>query len=172
MKPYDVIVALRLAIASEDDRARPTSWLAKSLGLSTSRIHESLRRLHRVRIVDPAGNRVVESQLLEFLEHGIRFVFPADVGAVTRGFPTASSAPPLADVFPDGDAESRFVWPHASGTVRGSAIAPLHSGVPAIAEDDPAMYRLLALVDAARLDDPRLRREAIAALKSELGARV
>ncbi|MBC7459799.1 MAG: hypothetical protein H7287_00410 [Thermoleophilia bacterium] len=169
MKPYDLIVALRLLLADEAARARPTTWLASELGLSTSRIHESLGRLHRVRIVDSSGNRVSAPVLTEFLEHGLRFVFPAELGSVVRGVPTATSAEPLASVFVDpGDAASGFVWPSSSGKVRGVSIVPLHKLVPSIAEHDERMHELLALVDGLRLDDPRVRREAAAAFRERV----
>lgn len=172
MKPYDLLIALRLAIAPEDKRLRPTAWLAESLGLSTSRIHESLRRLHRVRIVDPHDNRVSTASLLEFVEHGLRYTYPVDLGVVTRGVPTASSAPPLAETFGEGPAESAFVWPDGLGQVRGASVAPLHPNVPAIALHDPRMHQLLALLDAARMDDPRIRAAGVTGLRDALKARV
>lgn len=168
MKPYDLIIALRLSLATEEERQRPTSWLAESLRLSTSRIHESLQRLHRVRIVDPSGNRVVSSSLLEFIEHGVRYVFPAELGPVTRGIATASSAPPLDAMFATTADETRFVWPSGAGSVRGTSVTALHKLVPEIALRDPRMHELLALLDGARLDDQRVRREAITMLRTQL----
>ncbi len=169
MKPYDLIVTLRLSLADESARARPRSWLSDDLGLSTSRIHESLARLHRVRIVDPIDNRVSVPMLTEFLEHGVRFVFPAELGTIARGVPTATSAEPLASVFVDpGDPSGAFVWPSGGGTTRGVSIVPLHKLAPTIAQRDERMHELLALVDGLRLDDPRVRRESAAALRDRL----
>lgn len=169
MKPYDLIVALRLLLADERDRERPAGWLASELGLSTSRIHESLGRLRAAKLVDPLHNRVARKQLLEFIEHGVPYVFPAKVGAVARGVPTATSAMPLSKVFGEvANSESAFVWPSASGDVRGASIAPLHKLAPEIAERDERMHELLALVDGMRLGNARIRKEAVPALKERL----
>lgn len=168
MKSYDLIVALRLLLADASERERPTTWLANELGLSTSRIHESLGRLRTARLVDPLHNRVARKQLLEFIEHGVPYVFPAEVGAVTRGVPTATSAMPLASVFDASGPESAFVWPSALGTVRGASVVPLHKLVPEIAERDERMHELLALVDGVRLGNARIRKEALPALKERM----
>lgn len=38
----------------------------------------------------------MKAELLEFLLHGVRFVYPVERGGLTRGLPTAHAAPPLS----------------------------------------------------------------------------
>jgi hypothetical protein len=60
------------------------------------------------------------------------------------------------------------VWPDPDGKVQGAAVQPLYSSVPHAASRDPALYDLLALVDALRLG--RARERALA--EKELGKRL
>jgi hypothetical protein len=52
------------------------------------------------------------------------------------------------------------VWPDPEGSTRGVAFEPLYPTVPQAARRDPALYELLALVDAVR--DGRARERKIA----------
>jgi hypothetical protein len=56
------------------------------------------------------------------------------------------------------------VWPHKDGTVRGVAFYPLYPTVPDAANNNPALYELLALVDAVRGGNMRERALAIVEL--------
>jgi hypothetical protein len=95
------------------------------------------------------GDRLNRSSLLEFLLHGIRYAFPAEIGSPTRGIPTSYAAPPIRDSIADaGDLPP--VWPYADGKVRGYSFVPLHKNVPQAALEDARLYELLALVDALR----------------------
>ena len=62
--------------------------------------------------------------------------------------PTAHAAPPLKGQIIDGDLPP--VWPDAEGKVRGVTFEPLHKAAPKAARKDPALYELLALIDAVR----------------------
>ena len=82
---------------------------------------------------------------------------------MTRGVPTSHAAAPLkALIVPSS--EPVPVWPYKAGTVRGAAFYPLYPTVPEAALANPALYELLALVDAVRGGSPRERALAIAAL--------
>ena len=61
------------------------------------------------------------------------------------------------------------MWPYAEGKVRGYAFAPLYRTVPEAALRDPALYELLALVDAIRDGRARERSLARQALEKRLG---
>ena len=105
--------------------------------------------------------------LVEFLVHGVKYAFPPDRGTMTRGTPTAYAAPPMNKEFvPDSDPPP--VWPDPDGTVRGLAFSPLTRGTPKAARQDPALYEVLALVDAIR--DGRVRERRYA--EKELTARL
>ena len=116
-----------------------------------------------------AAGRPILPALEEFLIHGVRYAYPPKRGELTRGMPTGYAAPPLNKVIVQPN-EPPPVWPYAEGTVRGYSFAPLFPSVPVAASRDPALYELLALVDAMR--DGRARERSLAAkeLKSRLAA--
>ena len=66
------------------------------------------------------------------------------------------------------DGELPPVWPDPEGTVRGEELRPLYRSAPAAARRDPALYELLALVDAVRAGRPRERKLAVAELEARL----
>jgi len=49
------------------------------------------------------------------------------------------------------------VWPDPQGRQRGIAITPLHPAVPELARRDPELAERLALIDAIRMGDARIR---------------
>jgi len=162
----DLVVILKLAVMGSAPWTYPS--LAASLPLSPSQVHTSVRRLERCDLYSVARKAPLGRNLLEFLSHGVRYVFPASVGSLGRGIPTASSAPPLNTLLPSGG--ERFVWPSRQGEVVGQSVDPLIAGVPDMAATDPALGELLALVDAIRIGKARERTVAIAELKKRLMA--
>jgi hypothetical protein len=69
--------------------------------------------------------------------------------------PTAWAAPVLSGKISESD-QMVSVWPDPDGKVQGAAVHPLYRSVPQAAQRDPALYDLLALVDARRIrPDPR-----------------
>lgn len=165
LKPQDVVVLLKIAAKGGE------SWravdLAGELGISASEVCMALERARRVGMLEDGKRRLRKAPLLEFLVHGLKYVFPAEPGALCRGVPTAHSAPPLAGriVAEEGD---RFVWPCAEGSVRGQAVTPLYPSVPEAARRDPRLHELLALVDALRVGRARERKLAQAELERRL----
>lgn len=167
LKPQDVVLLLKLV-------AQPgVSWtypgLAQELVLSASEVHAAIRRAHQAHLAtEPtASARPVRAALKEFLLHGVRYVFAPDRGNITRGMPTGYAAPPLSRKIAAGS-EPPPVWPFERGEARGYAFSPLYRSVPQAAQRDPALYELLALVDAIR--DGRARERALAA--KELASRL
>jgi hypothetical protein len=99
------------------------------------------------------------SGLEEFLVHGLKYSFPAEHGEVTRGIPTSYAAEPLkSEIAVSNDLPP--VWPWHDGNTRGVGLEPLYKNVPRAALRDPALYQLLALVDAIR--DGRARERNLA----------
>lgn len=157
LKPQDLVVALKLAAHPGEDWSYP--GLAGSLRMSPSETHATVRRLKACRLYSVTTERISRRNLLEFVMHGVWYAFPAEEGATVRGMPTAWSAPPLSGrLVLDEDAGA--VWPSAHGTARGRAIVPLHRRAPEAAANDPALYELLALVDAMRAGRARERKIA------------
>jgi hypothetical protein len=97
--------------------------------------------------------------LEEFLVHGLKYVFPAERGEMSRGVPTSYGAAPLRKMIAPTD-EPIPVWPYPDGTHRGVSFAPLYKTAPAAALRDASFYELLALADALR--DGRVRERKMA----------
>ena len=157
IKPQDIVILLKLAVLG--DRHWRHMDLVGGLGLSQTEISFALDRCKTAGFIDSAKKKVLKSALLEFLVHGLKYVFPAKPGAVCRGIPTGHSAPPLSHTIVASD-EDRYVWPWDDGKVRGQAIEPLYPNAPLAAKNDSKLYELLALVDAIRAG--RAREQAIA----------
>jgi hypothetical protein len=167
LKPQDVVVVLKL---SEFNGKRPPfAQIAEELLMSASEVHAAVRRAQAARLLHgpELGERVNTKALEEFLVHGLKYVFPAQHGAMTRGLPTSYAAEPLRRYIKGGD-EPIPVWPNPNGPVRGTAFEPLYPSVPEAAKRDPYLYELLALVDAIR--DGRVRERKLA--EKELATRL
>ncbi len=164
LKPQDVLVVLKLAVAREG-----TSYpgMALALGMSPSEVHAAVKRASGCGLLNTSTRRPNRSALLEFLIHGVRYVFPAEHGGITRGVATSYAAPPLKDKVVGGE-EMPPVWPDPQGEVRGEELRPLYRSVPVAARNDPELYELLALVDAVRSGRARERGLAVKELQSRL----
>lgn len=164
LKAQDVMVAIRLALPAE----RPSTYpeLSTNLRLSASEAHSSLQRAANCGLVDSSTRRARRAALLEFLVHGVRYVFPAVLGAVTRGVPTSYAAPPLNRTIVAGELPP--VWPHPEGNVRGQGLLPIYRSVPDAALRDPVFHEWMALVDAVRAGRARERELAISILRERL----
>ncbi len=142
--------------------------LAADLHLSSSEVHASFKRARLSGLfAHDKPKSVNRSALIEFLEHGLRYAFPAQRGDFTRGIPTAYAAEPLKR-FLQQSIDPPPVWPHVNGKVRGYSFAPLYKHAPAAALQDKGFYELLALVDAVR--DGRIRERNLA--MNELRTRI
>lgn len=146
----------------EDPPARADSYsvraLEASLGVSKTEVAAALKRCQDVGLLrlDPQSQlpRVNSKSLLAFVEHGLRFVFPARPAEITRGIPTGFAAPVLAGKLMSGG-DSIHVWPDAYGNRKGQSVKPLFRTVPGAVKKDPLLYEYLALVDAVRMGSPR-----------------
>ena len=164
MKPQDVLLLLK--VASVNNESWNQNPMAEALGLSQSEVSEAVARCKYAGLLDTKGKKVMKLALLEFLQFGLRYVFPQKPGPVVRGVPTAHSATPLKEQI---QSTEHYVWPYAKGTVRGHSIQPLYKSAPVAALKDEALHVLLALVDALRVGRAREKELAIIALKNRLG---
>jgi hypothetical protein len=164
LKPQDIVVLLKLVVL----RGEPWTLasLAKSLHMSVSEVHGALSRAANAGLYRPSARRPVRAALEEFLTHGLRYAFAAERLGMSRGVPTAHSAPGVESVLTAPDIP--FVWPDPVGDVRGEGIKPLFRTVPRAAREDPHLYRLLALSDAARIGGARERRITAELLQREM----
>jgi hypothetical protein len=169
LRPSDVAVLLELGVQPEPATvpAAPSyRGIAVLVQLSVGEVHNAVKRLRLARLIRSASFDVAVNSAMEFLLHGVRFAFPAELGPVTRGVPTGPSAPVIAASFA-GD-EQPVVWPSASGNVRGASVTPLLASAPDLPELNPKLYESLALVDALRVGRARERKIA----GDLLGARI
>lgn len=162
-------MTLKLALLPETEH--PTyARLAATLGMSASEVHAAVKRAKAARLVHERDSRlhVDYRALLEFVVHGVKYAFPVERGALTRGMPTSSAAPPLNREFaPTSDPPP--VWPDPTGQVRGFALSPLAWSAPHAARQDEKLYEVLALVDALREGRARERQYAEKELAIRLG---
>ncbi len=168
LKPQDVFVLLKLVVMN----SRPWSYpiLAVELGMSPSQIHSAVKRALAANLAVRHNEKIVPHfrNLEEFLIHGLKYVFWAEQGEMTRGMPTAYAAPPLADLLVSSAVEPPPVWPDPDGEVRGLAFQPLYKAAPQAARADKNLYELLALVDAVRSGRARERKIATKNLQMRL----
>lgn len=163
MRPHDIAVLLKIAAKGNNP------WLMKDLsselGISISEISESIHRSTYGRLIAQDKKTLMRMALLDFLEHGLPYVYPQQPGALVRGVVTAHAAKPLSDEIVSSEA---YVWPYAEGNVRGQAIEPLHPKVPESCLKDHLFYELMALCDALRVGRAREKKLAVEALKERI----
>lgn len=160
------MLCLRLVDAPPDERTFPK--LGAAIGISASQAHSAAKRAAKSGLLDWESRSVRREALAEFLAHGLRYVFPAQWRAVTRGVPTSYAAPPLSAEF--SVPELPPVWPHAEGTARGEGLEPLYKTAPDAALRDGRLYEWLALIDAVRAGRARERRRATEEIERRLSA--
>ena len=167
LKPQDILFLLKLLSVGNN------SWsfnkLAVDLSMSPSEVHAASNRVLVARLAIRKDKKILPNirNLEEFLIHGLKYVFVAERGEMSRGMPTGYAAPPLESMFvPDN--EPLPVWPDAEGDVRGMAYSPLYNSAPKAARVDEKLYELLVLVDAIRGGRAREVNLAIKELKKRL----
>jgi DNA-binding Lrp family transcriptional regulator len=167
LKPQDLFVVLKLAAGG--NRRPPYAQLARDLGMSASEVFSSVKRAQASGLLHgPAlQNRPNLSAVEEFLVHGLKYVFPAEVGPPARGVPTSFGAKPLLAQVEAVD-ELPPVWPFPEGKQRGISLSPLYRTAPQAALSDPDFYELLVLADALRAGRARERRFAETELRRRL----
>ena len=109
----------------------------------------------------------VNSNLLEFLVHGVKYAYPPNRGGLIRGMPTGYAARPLRGLGVQPE-EPPLVWPDSLGQVRGFEFSPLCNSVPNACQVDSQLYELIALVDVIREGRDRERNIAIKELQSKI----
>jgi predicted transcriptional regulator len=160
MRPQDIVVLLKIAAKGKNP------WMMKDLAneleISASEVSESLNRSMLANLISNNKKTLMKSALVDFLEHGLKYVYPQKPGALVRGMATSHSAEPLNKTI---QSDESYVWPFAQGNLRGQAIEPLHPSVPKACLKDRVLYELLALTDALRVGKIREQKIAITELK-------
>lgn len=167
MVAQDIVVALKLLESPQWPGFTP---LSQALGMSLSQVHRSIARLSESRLFVESEQVLQRANLAKFIVNGLPFTFPARLGEITRGVPTAWACPELKDTSLSSLVSDDLVpvWPDSDGKIKGRAIEPLHAGVPMAVRTDKKLYALLALIDVLRVGRAREREYAEAELQKRI----
>lgn len=160
MRPQDIVILLKMI--ANGNKIFPINVLAFSVSISLSEVSESLNRSEIAGLVDYNRKKVKRQNLMEFIEHGIKYVFPQRFGAMIRGLPTAHSHPFMAKIF---SSDIPIVWPDPKGEEIGLELLPFYPNQVEAARKDEDLYKLLALVDVIRVGKVREIKIAVNELK-------
>lgn len=164
MRPQDVVVLLKF-ISTDEKASLQLSRLSQSLFISVSEISESLNRSKQANLLDYQKKNIMRQNLMEFLVHGVKYVFPQRLGSMVRGMPTAHSHPFIEKYI---SSEIAYVWPDPQGDRIGLELVPFYEKQVKAAREDDKLYKLLALVDVIRVGKIREINIAVAELKKVL----
>ncbi len=160
MRPQDIVILLKLVTLKD----KPWQYrdLSADLFIPLSEISASLKRSEKAGLYHADGRNVHRLALMEFIQYGLKYVFPTNPGAMVTGLGTSHSHPYYKKFF---QAEMPYAWPDEAGDIRGLMIEPLHPNVPKAARKDELLYKLLASVDILRVGKVRELKMAMDELK-------
>lgn len=162
MRPQDVAILLKLISIDYPNWILTT--LSAEVKISISEISESLNRSRISSLIDYNKKMVNRGNFLEFLEHGIKYVFPQSPGTMVRGTPTAHSHPSIKNKFLS---QIDYVWPDKKGKIMGLEIEPFYAKQTEATYTDEKFYKLLSLTDMLRVGKVREQKYAIVELRKE-----
>jgi hypothetical protein len=182
LKSQDIVIVLKifstLAKAGFEELLSQNQ-LATHLCISASEVNAGIKRLVLAGLLGPTSKIVggkskvvylpIRAACEECLIFGVKYFFPAEFGAYTRGIATSYAAPIFNKLILIGD-DPIPVWPSIEGMARGVALEPLYSSVTKSlsAYPDQLFYELLVLVDTIRSGRARERALAVIFLKEKL----
>jgi hypothetical protein len=183
LKPQDIMMLLKIlsimTLSKEGHSLEELTQneLARLLCISPSEVNAGIKRLVFSGLLGPVqrSNRFIflpiKAAVEECLVVGIRYFFPVQLGAYTRGIVTSYAAPIFEKLIVLGD-DPVPVWPSGEGNQRGLALEPLYRSVPQsiIKHPDQLFYEMLVLIDAIRIGRARERNIAIKLLKEKIHA--
>jgi len=190
LKPQDVVLLLKL-LANSEHLKWPQAQMARDLCISVSEINAGIKRLiaSGLLVITPPvltdlsglNARLQSTQQIdklyqpilkaceEFLIFGVKYMFPAKLGEMTRGIATSYAAPILKGYIHIGT-DPIPVWPYVEGKEKGMSLEPLYPSVPKSVSTfpDPQFYDLLCLIDILRQGNVRERDQALKILKNRI----
>jgi hypothetical protein len=163
MRPQDIVILLKLVSL----QGKPWQYrdLASELYIPLSEISGSLSRSEKAGLYNGALRNVHRQSLMEFIQFGLKYVFPVSPGTMVTGIATAHSHPFYGKFF---KAEMQYAWPDEHGDIRGLGIEPLHPNVSKAARKDEMLYKMLASIDILRVGRTRELKMAIEELKKDI----
>lgn len=160
MKSQDVAILLKIISKNTDNWQ--IAELANSMKISMSEVSESLNRSKIANLLNSEKKKVSRQNFADFLEYGLKYVFPQETGTLVRGNATAHSHPAFKAKF---ISEVNYVWENIKGEILGLNIEPLYVRQIEAIEEDEVFYKLLSLVDMLRIGKTREVKFAITELK-------
>lgn len=167
LKPQDIVILLKILSKASEPWSQGS--MAVELGMSASEVNAAIRRLLKSHLARKIDKRVkpINAAVLEFLVHGLKYVFPIERGEPTRGILAGHAANVFQGKISRNE-ELPPVWPDPNGQEKGYAIKPLYKSVPFAVSKDKKLYNYLAIADALRSNSARDRQVAAKLLKQEL----
>jgi hypothetical protein len=166
MKGQDFLLLVKVLFWSEGPWSN--AKIGKTLGLSSSQVHYSLKRLVKVGLIGEKTHFPKVDLMLEYIEHAIKFIHPPEWLGEKYGIPTAHSMEPLSKNI---NSSLVVVWPDNSRKNKGPALKPIHPGVPLASCKDRQLYEFMSLVEAYRSGRTREKQMALKEIRSRLKKR-
>ncbi|EOR93965.1 hypothetical protein ADIARSV_2799 [Arcticibacter svalbardensis MN12-7] len=135
MRPYDLAILYQIVLANHQAM---NIELSRDLRISLSEVGNSINRSKIAGLI--MSHKVQINTLLEFIQYGLPYVFPAIQGRISRGIITAQ---PL------------------HGNTKGVSIDPLYPKVTEAIQENDKLYELLSLTDIIRVGKVREKELAI-----------
>ena len=161
LQPQDLVLAIY--IVTNDD-AWTFQSVSQVLGISPSQVHAAWKRLVAAKLADSEFKRVIKKNLLEFLCHGAKYCFPAQLEGQGVGMPTSHSHSRIRQLLVGGDGEI-YIWPDAQGKSKGIVLLPVHKSALQLAKSNKNAYAILAAVDLLRTGKPREQEAAVSVIR-------
>ncbi len=154
MKSQDILVLIKILLKE------PKSWnmarIAHELFMSKSEISLGIKRLKNngllIERIDDKATIPSEYAMKEFFIHGLKYIYPKEIGKICRGTETGSSYSLNNDINDNGEI---YVWAYEFGDKKGSSIKPLYRTVPKAVEVDKELHNILSLIDIIRIGKAR-----------------
>lgn len=156
LRPQDIIVAIAYLKWGKET---PQKTLAERLFLSPAEIVKSNKRLESSRLLD-SSKKVDRSALLNFIKHGLRIAFPAQVGSLRKGIKTSLSNISLQRSLKKKP-EISYVWESGNGKAVGQSVIPLYPGICQLARKDKEFYELISTIESIRLENKDVTKIAV-----------
>ena len=138
--------------------------IGEKLKLSASQVYYAVKSLQKRGLVykdisenvnrNPlASIKIKKHNCYEFLIHGLKYVFPMEMGAPAIGVQTLSSE--LIATKEQILSNTVYVWPYGEGNTSGISIKPIHQNIPLLSLQNPLIYRFFVLLDFLRSKNSR-----------------
>src|ERR1700734_4113193 len=104
LKGQDMIILILLRLRSK--QIWTYDVLSNLTGISRSQCHLAIQRLRSSRLLVPSPDNpwhIPAAAFKEFVIHGLKYSFPAKIGSIVNGIPTAHSAVFVSKSFAAGE---------------------------------------------------------------------